>query len=273
MQAGSVEPTAQLESVKRGRTPVGTAPIVSTSSADSRGDSNLGVRVELASAVSVVSASSATVETRGERQRSGSHEAAPPSQHQESTQAASLQLSSEAQRLALIPADVLDAEEIAEVRAQVEEAQRKLNAEIEQQRAAAKDARTSAAAPEEAEVPNPEPAAPASSTAAEQVTVAQASNRADFAEALSQIESASGSNKEVTGSPERARSTPPAPPERDEQMSAPASTRAVRNEPERSKSMSALQGRSPFESSAPGATGQSLDIIVGDSAPSSRIPA
>lgn len=273
MQAGSVDATAQLESVTKGRTPVGHAPVVGASSADAPDESESAAHLELASAVGHTSAVSATAETRRDSPRKAAPEAQQPAPHPERAAAANLKLSSEAQRLALIPADVLDAEEIAEVREHVAEAQKVMTAAMDEQRSAARESRSGSDVGEgPTSQPAPTPASESTaSQAATQAALSQASSRAENAEVRAQIQSANqstSSSEPGNGSVSAQETAVPA------SQATPANTAEPEaNDAARPNAMSALQGRSPFESSTPGATGQSLDIVVGSEAPPSRAPA
>lgn len=271
MQAGSVDATAQLESVTKGRTPVGHAPVVGASSADAPDDSESAAHLELASAVGHASAVSATAETRRDAPRKTAPESHAAAPQPERSAAANLKLSSEAQRLALIPADVLDAEEIAEVREHVAEAQKLMTAAMDEQRSAAREARSDGEASAESPQAQAPPSESAANQAATQAALSQASSRTENAEVRAQIQSANENTRaeETTGTP--APSPEAAAPA---SQTAPASnSQRESGEPARPNAMSALQGRSPFESSTPGATGQSLDIVVGSESPPSRAPA
>lgn len=131
--------------------------------------------------------------------------------------AASLELSERARRLALIPAQLMDAEQIAAARKEVQESEERL-AQVR-----------------------------AGEHRAEQREVLDhlAMNVRDGGAHVRASEASSDPNHPVASSPEQ---EPP--------------SRAPRSRPDQATLM---HGRSPFESSLPGATGQSLDIVVGSS--------
>jgi sRNA-binding protein len=184
----------------------------------------------------------------------------------ETRAAASLELSSEAQRLALIPAQVMDTDEIAEARKQVTEAQAKVAEAMAAQRAAGQEAQAPPAATSAPQESSPQ----VQRAAATQATLAHASHQADMTEAVVEMQQTAQTRElnlepqpEATTSEPRSRTAAEASP----QTAPPVMDRPSEPSPAsegRPDAMSALQGRSPFESSTPGSTGQSIDIVVGE---------
>jgi sRNA-binding protein len=132
--------------------------------------------------------------------------------------AANLALSAEAQRLALIPAQVMGPDEIEAAREVVAAAQ-------------------------------------------EALAEARANKQAAVAEALNSESQKEPSAQTIENEPS---STAEARPAEEPSLRASFAPR------ERREGQTAIGPRSPFESSSPGSTGQSLDIVVGDEAPHSH---
>jgi len=219
----------------------------STLPLSTRGAASAQVELEIVAA-NLSAATSATSAVRADDLTSKpSEDQAPPLFETRLTSAASVALSARAQRLALIPAQVMDAEQLAEARKDVAQAQEELarvraSQEHDEREATLRSvALTQKAAAEDAQ-------------AFTNATAERVRAESQFPRSISEPNSNAASS---SASVDQAAFVSPASFINEE--GAPTS-RAPRTRPDPA---SLLHGRSPFESSSPGSTGQSLDIVVG----------
>lgn len=272
MQAGTLEPTTSAEYSQKARAERReAAPVVGASAANAVAAESKGAQVELQIvAVNLASAVSAAAESRsGEAApHSGKVSLAPPSQGRSSRSAANLKLSFEAQRLALIPAQVMAPDEIAAAREEVVEAQEALDA-VRATRRREEEAGVFARANQGAKEPSSpkvtqddSPKADPASPATLRAPASQVDPRAEM-NSTETKSSAQGAALQPSEAQELQQGDGKAGPERFVSgETAPPASVATASE-RRPQRMAALSARSPFESSSPGATGQSVDIVVG----------
>ncbi len=238
MQSGPLDIGNSAEFGSRSREKNAAAPVVGTSSATPTSASAAGAQVELQIvAVNLSSATSAASAVRTDEQTSKVDDESPAANQLDSRQvsAASLELSARAQRLALIPAQVMDPEELAHAKKEVEQAEEQLaRVQAGQKREERQD--TIKQAIESAHSPSPLEG----STAQEEPMRAK---QADDGLAAATPPKKSSESASAHGD-----AIPP--------------SRVPHSRPDPAI---LAHGRSPFESSTPRATGQSLDIVVGQS--------
>ncbi len=243
MQSGPVDIGSSTDTGSKVRQKNAAAPVVGTSSATPTSATAASAQVELQIiAVNLSSATSAASSVRTDAKSSEPDRDGASSLGSEGKprSAASLELSARAQRLALIPAQVMDPEELARAQEELEQVEEDLeqvraNNKKEQRRSSLDDALATARE--------------RSAESLDRDAATSTPNRPSPAEALgAQIPS---TRLDGTSSPE----APPSSSAKSPGSSAPRS---------RPDPATLAHGRSPFESSTPGSTGQSLDIVVGE---------
>ena len=236
MQPGPVDISHPPEFGQKIREKNAAAPVVGASLAAPTAAAASGAQVELQIvAVNLSAATSAASSVRAEEPTAKLDHERPGSQAAEPrlASAASLELSARAQRLALIPAQVMDPEELAQAKRELEEAKEEL-------------ARLRADQKQEDRAVEIEDRIAADRERASQTGGASSETR--HGPAMKPAEALTGPTPAAAG-PASDEATP--------------ISRSPRSRPDPATLM---HGRSPFESSTPRAAGQSLDIVVGKSA-------